>query len=176
MRLYLIRHAEAEPLDEEAGVPDAERRLTDVGHAQSRVVATGLRRRGVRLSALVTSPLARAHETAEDVRHESEEPEPDVVVCEDLAPGGRRKKLARFLERVQGDAVGVVGHMPDLAEFAGWLLGSRKVQIDLAKAGVACIDCPEGPDKGAGTLVWLVTPEWLNETHLARNAERGARN
>src|SRR5262245_47043847 len=125
MRLYLIRHAEAEPADEPGGISDADRRLTEVGHAQSRAVAAGLRRRGVRLNVLVTSPLVRAHETAEDVQHESEEPEPEVIVCEDLAPGGRRKRIARFLERVQGDAVGVIGHMPDLAEFAGWLLGSR---------------------------------------------------
>jgi phosphohistidine phosphatase len=164
MRLYLIRHAEAEPQDEGGGEPDAERRLTEVGHAQSKVVAAGLQRRGVRLNALVTSPLVRAHQTAEDVRHESEEPEPELIVCEDLAPGGRRKRIARFLGGLEGDAVGVVGHMPDLAEFAGWLIGSRKVGIDLAKAGVACIDCPEGAGKGAGSLVWLVTPEWLSES------------
>jgi phosphohistidine phosphatase len=164
MHLYLIRHAEAEPADEPGGVPDADRRLTEVGHAQSRAVAAGLRRRGVRLNVLVTSPLTRAQETAEDVRHESEEPEPEILVCEELAPGGRRKKVVRFLEGLQAEAVGVVGHMPDLAEFAGWLLGSRKVQLDLAKAGVACIDCPEGPGKGAGALVWLVTPEWLQES------------
>jgi phosphohistidine phosphatase len=169
MRLYLIRHAEAAARDEANGETDAERQLTEVGHAQARVVAGGLRRRGVRLSALVTSPLVRARQTAEDIRHESEEPEPELMVCEDLAPDGRRKKIARFLAGLEGEAVGVVGHMPDLAELAGWLAGSRKVQIDLAKAGVVCLDCPEGPGKGTGTLVWLVSPEWFNESPSHRD-------
>ena len=38
---------------------------------------------------------------------------------------------------------------------------SKDAQINLAKAGVACVTCDE-PRKGVGTLVWLVAPEWLS--------------
>ena len=58
-------------------------------------------------------------------------------------------------------SVAVVGHQPDLGQLAGWLIGARKAQIDLAKAGVAHIAFDPEPRKGAGTLVWLVTPEWF---------------
>ena len=47
-----------------------------------------------------------------------------------------------------------------VAEYAAWLIGNKKAQLDLAKAGVAHIICPDGPRKGEGTLDWLVTPAW----------------
>ncbi len=50
--------------------------------------------------------------------------------------------------------------MPDLSLYAGWLIGCKKVEIELAKAGVACIHFDDEADKGAGVLTWLVTPQW----------------
>ena len=41
--------------------------------------------------------------------------------------------------------------------------GSKRAQIDLAKAGIAYINVADEPCKGGGVLVWLVTPEWLQE-------------
>jgi phosphohistidine phosphatase SixA len=69
-----------------------------------------------------------------------------------------------MLNDLNEDAVALVGHMPDLAEFAAWLIGSRKTQLDLDKAGVACIRCQEGLDKGDGMLLWLVTPQWYKHS------------
>ena len=57
-------------------------------------------------------------------------------------------------------AVWLVGHQPDLGEWCAWLIGSRKVQIDLSKGGVAYVKCEDAPGN-AGTLVWIVTHEWL---------------
>jgi phosphohistidine phosphatase len=160
--LYLIRHAEAVQRDDSGETQsDAERPLTEAGEAQARALASGLRRRGVRLDHLVSSPLVRARQTAEGMlRHWPELPA-ELHECNALAPGGRRKRLARFLRELGGEAVGLVGHMPDLGRFAGWLLGSKRINLDLAKAGVALVRCDEAPGKGAGTLVWMITPEWL---------------
>ena len=44
--------------------------------------------------------------------------------------------------------------------FTAWLLGNKKVQIDIAKSGVALVTCGDLPGKGQGSLQWLVTPEW----------------
>jgi len=63
----------------------------------------------------------------------------------------------------EAEAIGLVGHMPDLGEFAAWLLGSKKVHLGLAKAGVALVRCDGSPIKGNGSLIWMVTPEWLKE-------------
>ena len=162
MDLYLIRHAEAGQRNEASSPSeDAERPLTVAGEEQSRALAAGLQRQGVRLEILVTSPLLRAQQTAEGILHAWAEPQPEIRVCEHLAPDGKRKRLARFLRTLQAGGVGLVGHMPDLGEFGGWLLGHRRVPLQLAKAGVALIRCPDPVGKGGGELVWMITPEWL---------------
>ena len=61
-----------------------------------------------------------------------------------------RRKLARVLRALQCDSVALVGHQPDLGDFAAWLVGSRKAQIDFAKGGVAHLVCHDNPGKGAG--------------------------
>jgi phosphohistidine phosphatase len=164
MDLYLIRHADALPLEAAHTDSDADRPLSVTGQEQARALAAGLQRRGVQLNYLITSPLARARQTAEGIlRHWPEGGAvPELRVCEELAPGGKRRKLARFLGGLAGEGVAVVGHQPDLGEFGGWLLGHRKDPLDLAKAGVALVRCEDGPGKGRGYLVWLVTPDWLN--------------
>jgi phosphohistidine phosphatase len=159
--LYLIRHAEAEPRDDAGTTPDEERVLTSAGQAEARAVAAGLLRRGVRLDAVVTSPLVRARQTAEALLAGWPPPAPALHVSGELAPGGKRRKLVRFLGGLSAHAVGLVGHMPDLGELGGWLLGSRKVELDLAKAGVALIHCNGDVGKGEGSLVWMVPPDWL---------------
>ena len=79
-----------------------------------------------------------------------------------------RSQVLLELDRLDaGSAVAVVGHAPDLSEWAAWLIGGKKAHIDLAKAGIALIRCPEGPRKGACSLIWLVTPDWL----VARNGQ-----
>ncbi len=161
MELYLIRHADARPLGEGGINDDAERPLTDRGEAQARELAAGLQKRGIHLDLLVTSPLVRAKQTALGMQRQWSLPVPELQVCAELAPGLRPKKLSRSLRESSGNAVGLVGHMPDLGVYAAWLIGSKKAQIDLAKAGVAYITCPDRPRKGDGTLVWLVTPEWV---------------
>ena len=45
--------------------------------------------------------------------------------------------------------------------WTGWLIGSRKAQIELAKASVACIHVEGAVGKGTGQLAWLVPPEWF---------------
>lgn len=163
MKVYLIRHAEAVALGEQGITDDAERPLTDVGEQQSRIIAKGLLRTGIRLDKLLTSPLVRAKQTTDLLIRNWDGPPPEVVECDELAPDVRLKKLARALRRVNSENIGLVGHNPQLALFAAWLIGSKKTQIDLAKAGVACIDFEDALDKGMGTLEWLVPPEWFKE-------------
>jgi phosphohistidine phosphatase len=161
MDLYVIRHAEAVPLGEGGVSQDEDRPLTDKGFAQARRLAMELQDRSIQPGLLVSSPLLRARQTAEGMLQHWAPPTPGVQICEHLAPGGSRRKLARFLEELGIDPVAVVGHQPDLGQLIGWLIGSKKAQIDLAKAGVALLSCPEQPRKGSAALVWLVSPEWF---------------
>jgi phosphohistidine phosphatase len=165
--LYIIRHADALPLGAGGISTDPERPLSPKGEKQARALGDALLARGVRLDRVFTSPLLRARQTAEGVLRASPEPAPLLAECGELAPGGKRRLLAKFLRQAGGQAVAVVGHQPDLGEFASWLIGSRKAQIDLAKAAVAYVRFDGDPDKGAGTLVALVTPPWYRGAESA---------
>jgi phosphohistidine phosphatase len=162
MELYLIRHAEAHPRTSDDKTEDAGRTLTDAGHAQAQELAAALQKHGVHLDQVVSSPLLRARQTAERLMEGWKTPLPELLLCDELAPdSAKMRKVNKFLLKLSANAIAVVGHMPELSEFAAWLVGSKKVQIAIAKAGVARIDCEGIPDKGSGTLTWLIAPEWF---------------
>jgi len=161
MDLYVIRHADAVALGEGNITEDSDRPLTEVGEAQAKAIGAGLEAKGLRPGLIVTSPLVRARQTADGIVRQFAQDPPVIQEAKEVAPGVKPKRLARFLRGLSADAVALVGHQPDLGEWTAWLIGGKKAQIDLAKAGVALIRCPDGPRKGGGTLMWLVTPDWF---------------
>jgi phosphohistidine phosphatase len=160
VELYLIRHADALALGERGITEDAERPLSEKGENQARAAASALRKRGVELDRLYTSPLLRAHQTADILLHVWSQSGLTVETCEELEPNSKPRKLSRFLLKQDGERVGLVGHMPHLADFTAWLIGSKKAQIEIAKSGVVCLHFGDAPGKGLAVLHWLVTPEW----------------
>jgi phosphohistidine phosphatase len=161
MEIYLIRHADAVPQGENHAQGDEERPLTTSGEAQAQTIGTGLQRKGVALQLILTSPLLRARQTVEGMLKSWTGPAPEVQICDELTPGKKPRKLARLLRDLKREPVALVGHEPDLSTWAAWIIGSKKTQLALAKAGVAHITCPNGPAKGEGTLLQLLTPDWL---------------
>jgi phosphohistidine phosphatase len=158
--LFLIRHAEAVALPEAGNGHDEDRPLTEAGHAQVGVLAKALHQRGLHLTPVASSPLVRARQTAEGLLHAWGRPTTELLECPELTPGTRRRKLAKYLTRLQAEAVALVGHQPNLGAFGAWLIGSKKAQLDIAKGGAAYIRCEGEFDRGTGELVWMVTPEW----------------
>ncbi len=161
MDLYVIRHAEAVALGERGITEDAERPLTEHGARQAAALGAGLPHVGVKLDLVLTSPLVRARQTADGlVKHWNGTP-PAVEACNALAPHIKPRKLARALLAADKQSVALVGHEPSLSEWTAWLIGSKKAQLELQKAGVACVRVDGGVCKGAGQLAWLVPPEWF---------------
>lgn len=159
MNLYLLRHAHALDVGEAGVETDEERPLSDEGVRGVADLAAALRRYGVTFDAVYSSPLRRAAQTAEELtRHLSG---PAVTTAEQLAPGWSPKKLGRHLLAAEGEELLLVGHEPEIGRLAAWLIGSKEVQIAFAKGALACVRCDGSPRKGAGTLVWLITPKWL---------------
>lgn len=157
MELYFLRHAIA--ADEAPdGSGDAGRHLTKEGAAKMRVAARGLRRLGVQVDALLSSPLARAHETAQIVARELG---PELHLSDALAPGCDIARLFELLAEHRGaERVMLVGHEPDFSALVGELTGGS--QMVLKKGGLARVDI-EVLEPGAGTLVWLLPPRALRE-------------
>jgi phosphohistidine phosphatase len=110
VRLFIVRHGEAEP-----GEPDALRPLSAAGREQSRALAGRL----PSLDAVLTSPLLRARETAAALaRAAGVEPEVD----ERLAPGATAEDVRAVVAGRDG-TIAVVGHQPDCGRIAAALTG-----------------------------------------------------
>ena len=161
MNLYLIRHADALALGEGGISEDGARPLSDKGESQAVLIGKTLQKKGIALDKLVTSPLVRARQTSDLILKNLQGQPPEVHVSEELAPDAKSRKLAKFLRKLGGMEVALVGHLPHIAYWAGWLLGAKKTHIEIAKAGIAHITCGDGPRKGVGILQWLVTPAWF---------------
>src|SRR5262249_25887820 len=109
MKLYLIRHAEAVPLGDNGVTRDEDRPLTEKGREQCRIVALALRQLGVRLEKLLTSPLVRARQTADEMLAHWDGRLTELKVIEELEPRSRKRKLLREVLAQGGEAVGLIG-------------------------------------------------------------------
>ncbi|HWA36531.1 MAG TPA: phosphohistidine phosphatase SixA [Burkholderiales bacterium] len=125
MDLILWRHAEAED-----GRPDLQRELTAKGRKQAQRVAEWLQQRLPDSYVLVSSPAARAQQTAEALgRRFRTEPS--------IAPGA---SVAALLAAAQWPdhkgAVILVGHQPDLGRAAAHLVAGHAQGWSLKKGGL----------------------------------------
>jgi phosphohistidine phosphatase len=159
LHLYLIRHAEAVPQGD-SNYDDDDRPLTDAGRLAARQLGAALTAHGIHFDLVLSSPLPRARQTAEEMVDGMGEPAPPVEFADELACGAKPKKIDRLLLKYDDEAIAVVGHQPDLGEYAGRLIGSKKTCVDFEKPGIACIACEDPPGKRCGTLLWLLTPAW----------------
>jgi phosphohistidine phosphatase len=152
--LWLLRHGDAESGD---GRDDAERRLTERGDRQARDAGAALAGLGLRFVAALTSPRARARDSArlacgplglEPIDHGP------------LSQGfDADAALTVLAGHEDGAAVLMVGHEPDFSQVVHDLTGGR---IDLKKGGVAAVRL----DGARGELIVLLRPAEL--TALAR--------
>lgn len=161
MNLYLIRHAEAVALGG-AIIRDSDRPLTERGIEDSKVVGKALARLDPAITIVLTSPLRRARQTAENIAATFKG---HLVprASERLAPGLRAKALLEELRTVgQASGVVVIGHQPDLSMAIGQLIdGQSHVSVAMPPGSVARIKMSGTGPPAEAHLQWLLTPELL---------------
>ena len=152
MILYFLRHGKA---GSPRAANDEDRELTEHGREALRSAAPLWRRLNLRPDVVISSPLARARQTAE-LFCEAMGGEP--VVDERLRPGASWGHLARAMA-AHPDArrVMFVGHEPDLSSAIVELTGAAAVR--LRKGGVACLEFYGVPEPGGGEIAWLLDPD-----------------
>jgi phosphohistidine phosphatase len=156
MRVYFLRHGKADR-SQWHGDDDA-RPLTAEGEEAMRREAKALRAMDLALDLIVTSPLARARQTAELVADELGL-RGRLVEDERLAHGFDARRLEQVLAaHGPAESVMVVGHEPDFSAAVAELIGGG--DIVLKKGGLARVDVTV-PVAGGGELVWLLTPPLL---------------
>jgi phosphohistidine phosphatase len=162
MEIWLLRHAAAE--DRSASGRDADRTLTEDGRRRAREVARGLAALEPGIELVLTSPFARARQTAEPVARalklsgglkETAALEPDADP-DDILAEVRAEKVESVL---------LVGHEPHLGALLGRLVAGRPgLHIPMKKAALARLDW-EG--SGAATLRALLPARVLGRVGVS---------
>ncbi len=163
MILYILRHGIAEDTAESGD--DGARKLTPKGRDKMRDAAEGMREFGLKFEAILTSPLARATETAEMVAAAyANTPPPQVLPA--LATGvPPAEAVAALRPFAKHKHVMIVGHEPQLSAVASLLLtgSTDAAKMSLKKGGCIALDVPARPDKGGAELLWMLTPRQLRK-------------
>lgn len=161
MDCLLFRHGIAYDREDWRG-SEHDRPLTDKGRQRTKQSSKGLLVLGLIPTHILSSPLARAHQTAK-ILQSLMPAAPPLKICTELAPDVAPRALISLLNNLPSDAVVVcVGHEPHLSTTAGMLLtGKPCAGLSLKKAG-ACLLHLEGSVRPAqGRLEWWLTASQL---------------
>jgi phosphohistidine phosphatase len=163
MKILLVRHAPAgdKAAFAKSGRPDSARELTAKGRRKMRLGARGLSKILPSLDLILTSPLARAAQTARLLSRAYGKVE--LRELAELAPTTSPKAvLARLGEFAQTPALALVGHEPQLSALVD-LMASRRgeLNIELRKGAACLVEFPAAPRAGAGRLLWALAPAHL---------------
>jgi phosphohistidine phosphatase len=167
MYLYLIRHAIAidrAPNPTDTTFDDESRPLTKIGRKKMAQVAKRLDEFGLNFDRIITSPLVRARQTA-DMLVESQLGA-HLEVSPHLAPGGNIHQWLDDWTRsgnVRCSKIALVGHAPDLSEWAELFMFAKIVdRTILKKGGVIGLKFPAGNIAlGTARLYCSIPPKFL---------------
>lgn len=156
MLLYILRHAEAEAKI----VSDYERRLTLYGHEQAKSMGRFCWERKIFPEIILTSPVVRAKQTAEEVfavLKKGELIEVPWMAC-GMSPEAALKELQAYKKF---DNIMIVGHEPDLSCLMATFLGLKNAaSLDVKKASLTLMEV-KNFSFGSGILKWSLPPELL---------------
>jgi len=163
MNLYILRHGIAVELGVDGYTEDSERPLTSEGRQKVKKIAKAMKAMELSFDLVLSSPYARALETAEIVT--------DVLGCrkqlevfDALVPDGNAKELIDLLNQLNPLPKNVLlsGHEPYLSELISLLLsGNSHMQVELKKGGFCKLAVDVLKHGRCATLEWLLTPKQM---------------
>ncbi len=156
MILYLIRHGIAE---NSAPGGDPDRRLTQQGTFRTAMVAKGLKRLGIELDRIVSSPYVRARQTAEIIARILNYEE-EIHFDRRLVPMARFEEASDLLaENDDAGSMLVTGHMPSMGEIISGLVSRGELTLEVKKASVTAVEINGFRPQARGTLLWTLPPK-----------------
>jgi phosphohistidine phosphatase len=153
MILYILRHASA-GFRRQNPLLDRKRGLDKEGKQQCLLIGAYLNAMGVSLDAIISSPLKRSLQTASLVATEIGF-EQKIAADASLEPSGKFADFEAMLAKHAGqETVLLVGHNPNLAQFAGTLIAGRggRANLRLRKGAMARIDVNRRPAQLLGLV------------------------
>jgi phosphohistidine phosphatase len=135
MELWLLRHAAAE--DQSESGHDADRTLTEDGHKRARDVARGLAQLEPGIQLILTSPFARARQTAEPAAR-ALHLAGKLRETQALEPSSDPQEILDEVRAEKAESILLVGHEPHLGKLLGRLVSGRPgLEIPMKKAALA---------------------------------------
>jgi phosphohistidine phosphatase len=153
MILYILRHASAGSRRQNP-LLDRKRGLDKEGKQQCLLIGAYLNAIGITFDAIVSSPLKRSLQTASLVATEIGF-EQKIASDASLEPTGKFADFEAMLVKHAGqETVLVVGHNPNLAQFAGALVAGRggRANLRLRKGALARVDVSRRPAQLLGLV------------------------
>ncbi len=179
MDLYLLRHGDVGKNIVSGGTGDMA--LTESARKEIAIVARSIKTLNFQITAILTSPLKRAVQTAR-ILAKVLGMENRISVCSELAPEGSRVKLSEKLHHYPLDSsILIVGHKPYLSDLIYEIIFNKSRHelrnrtsiirkqsrtemsggIILKKAGLAKIRLISLIPTMRGQIRWLMTPSIL---------------
>jgi phosphohistidine phosphatase len=157
MDLILLRHGKAENSNPGG---DSARALVEKGRQQARRQAKLLKNAGQLPEIVLTSPLVRARQTADEFCEVANLPGAVIQgwLASGMAPETAIRELVGFQEF---ERVAIVGHEPDFSNLIECLLGVSGGYVKVKKGAVACLRI--NPPARHGILKYLIPPKLADE-------------
>jgi len=163
MLVYIVRHGESEAPAKGKGHGSEERHLTPDGRLWAkRVVSVAEKELGFRPDLILSSPLARAKETAEIAR-DTLDLKSEIKIEECLLGERPVHDVYATLRKLKSlQSVALVSHLPLINHLVADLLGAES-NIGLHTGAIAGIQCKGNPGHAKGSLRWLLPPlQWFD--------------
>jgi phosphohistidine phosphatase len=153
MDLILLRHGKAEDFNSQG---DGARALVEKGREQARRAAKALKRAKLLPEIVLTSPLVRARQTADEFCETAGIP--GAVIQSWLSCGmSPEEALGELRSFADFKRVAIVGHEPDLSSLIESVLGAAGGGVEMKKGAIACLRI--NPPSRHGLLVYLIPPK-----------------
>jgi phosphohistidine phosphatase len=160
MEIYILRHGAAE--DARPGHRDSERELTGEGRKKTEAVCKLARRAGIKPTLVLSSPYARALETARIAARELEYPG-HLLTIDSLVPHSSPERVwADIRTHDDQDAILLAGHEPLLSHLVGYLLDAPSLKIEMKKSALVRIDIDAPGVHPRGALKWMLVPRLVS--------------
>lgn len=157
MELYLFRHGIAEMGG--PGRADSERELTDHGRKKTAAVVKTARRAGLAPSLILSSPYARALQTARIAADELDY-KGSIVQIESLMPHHSPETVWKELREYRDEAaILLAGHEPLMGHLVSYLLATPALRIEMKKSAMVRVDVDTVRPTPHGILRWMITPK-----------------
>lgn len=156
MELYLFRHGVAE--DIAAGGLDSARRLTREGRDKTAAVAATVCKAGAQPTLILSSPYARALQTAAVAAKEFGY-QKEIVQIESLVPHSSPEAVWQDIrDYLDEPAILLTGHEPLLSALAAFLLNAPSLRVEMKKSAMIRIDVETVRAHPHGVLRWMIVP------------------